>query len=173
MDEGSIPSEGTKFRKNFTFRIQLFYTISMKNCTRCHQEKETFDFSWKNKLKGKLSPHCKICQRLLSKAHHKNNINYYREKAKRNNSKYRKEAVSFIKIYLLEHPCIDCGNSDIRVLEFDHVRGIKKNAISKMVTSASPLGQIKLEIEKCEVRCANCHRIKTIKQLGWTSRKLD
>jgi hypothetical protein len=29
------------------------------------------------------------------------------------------------------------------------------------------LNQVKNEIEKCDVRCANCHRRKTAKDFNW------
>lgn len=57
--------------------------------------------------------------------------------------------------------CIDCGNNDIRVLEFDHVKGIKIKDISTLVRDSNSLKRIKEEIAKCEIRCANCHRIIT------------
>ncbi len=66
-----------------------------------------------------------------------------------------------IQEYLQNHPCIDCGNSDIRVLEFDHVRGIKKGNISHAMREAWSIERLQLEIDKCEVRCCNCHRIVT------------
>ncbi len=61
--------------------------------------------------------------------------------------------------YKRSHPCVDCGNSDIRVLEFDHVRGIKLLTIAN--TSSFSFSRLVEEIDKCDVRCANCHRIKT------------
>ena len=78
-----------------------------------------------------------------------------RKKAKKRNRK-------FVESYLLSHPCIDCGNSDIRVLEFDHVRGEKLGNISHAVQRAWSIEKLKAEIDKCEVRCCNCHRIITI-----------
>lgn len=55
--------------------------------------------------------------------------------------------------------CVDCGNVDIRVLDFDHVRGTKLTGVSMLV--GYRIERILAEIAKCEVRCANCHRIKT------------
>jgi hypothetical protein len=61
--------------------------------------------------------------------------------------------------YLLEHPCVDCGENDIRVLEFDHRDpGQKHGGISRMVADRCGVDKIKAEVEKCDVRCANCHR---------------
>ena len=66
-----------------------------------------------------------------------------------------------------ECSCIDCGCSDIRVLEFDHVRGKKHNSVSRLLATAASWEKISIEIAKCEVRCANCHRLKTIERGGW------
>ena len=52
--------------------------------------------------------------------------------------------------------CLDCGEKDQRVLDFDHVRGIKAFTISDHL-DLSP-ARLYAEIDKCEVRCANCHR---------------
>jgi hypothetical protein len=54
------------------------------------------------------------------------------------------------------------------VLEFDHVRGDKLNSVSVLAYSlGASLKRIQTEIDKCEVRCANCHRRKTARQFGW------
>ena len=68
--------------------------------------------------------------------------------------------------YLLEHPCVDCGESDVVVLEFDHVQGEKKYNISDLARRYSSWKTVKAEIDKCEVRCANCHRRITAKRAG-------
>lgn len=83
--------------------------------------------------------------------------------------KNRAERKIFVLEYLTEHTCVDCGIDDPIVLEFDHVRGDKITSISNMVNNCCAYEKILNEIKKCDVRCANCHRIKTTKQLGyWT-----
>jgi hypothetical protein len=52
-------------------------------------------------------------------------------------------------------------------LEFDHVRGTKYLNISQLVGTHRALQLIINEIDKCDVRCCNCHRIKTSHQLGY------
>jgi hypothetical protein len=57
-------------------------------------------------------------------------------------------------------PCSDCYITyPYYVMDFDHVRGIKKNDVAKMCSSS--IEALKTEIAKCEVVCANCHRIRT------------
>jgi len=53
------------------------------------------------------------------------------------------------------------------VLEFDHVRGTKSGNISEMMRGGFSWKRVLEEIEKCEIRCANCHRRKTAVQFQW------
>lgn len=68
--------------------------------------------------------------------------------------------------YLKVHHCVDCGESDPVVLQFDHVRGEKAREVSTMVSTAFSWERISQEIEKCDVRCANCHIRKTAKDFN-------
>jgi hypothetical protein len=64
----------------------------------------------------------------------------------------------FIQGYKLQHGCADCGYREHHVaLDFDHVRGVKL----LNVCQAKSIAQAQSEIEKCEVVCACCHRIRT------------
>jgi len=75
---------------------------------------------------------------------------------------------AFVHRYLQRFgKCVDCGITDIRVLEFDHVRGEKIAGVILVSCRLSSISKIKDEIRKCEIRCCNCHRIKTQQQLGW------
>ena len=56
--------------------------------------------------------------------------------------------------------CKDCGYCENPLaLQFDHVRGEKLGSVSTMYTGS--LDKLMAEIAKCDVRCANCHLIKT------------
>lgn len=57
--------------------------------------------------------------------------------------------------------CVDCGEKDLRVLDFDHVRGVKRAVVSMLINRRSSVRRIYEEIDKCDVRCANCHRRTT------------
>ncbi len=63
----------------------------------------------------------------------------------------------YVVNYKKNHPCIDCGEDDWIVLEFDHRPGtVKRFTISS--TRFLTMKTMVLEIAKCDVRCANCHR---------------
>ena len=65
--------------------------------------------------------------------------------------------------FLLEHPCVDCGETNPILLDFDHTNPANKSRdVSLMMTYSWKT--IEKEIQKCKVRCAKCHRIKTAKQ---------
>ena len=62
--------------------------------------------------------------------------------------------------YKRENPCVDCGARDIDVLQFDHRNSADKvDAVNKLANSSSYDAVVK-EIDKCDVRCANCHQLK-------------
>ena len=69
--------------------------------------------------------------------------------------------------YLLAHPCVGCNEMDVLVLQFDHVDPQDKiTDISTMLRHGLRWETILKEIEKCVVRCANCHVRQTAKQFG-------
>lgn len=62
-------------------------------------------------------------------------------------------------------PCVDCGvRYPYYVMQFDHVRGIKENDVSKFVANRQ-LKKALQEIEKCDVVCANCHMERTFQRI--------
>lgn len=91
-----------------------------------------------------------------------------------NNRKARHKHIRELKkLYVIEylktHPCIDCGQLDIRVLDFDHTYPSQKRSGIARIAGAGTysLAYLVEEIAKCEVRCSNCHRIKTIGSPEW------
>ena len=95
------------------------------------------------------------------KTHYERNRQWYINRAQE-----RKHSLkSFVDSVKKQGSCVDCSNSDYRVLEFDHLPQFKKD---KNISLAWQLGwgleRIKNEIAKCELRCANCHRLKTLER---------
>lgn len=66
----------------------------------------------------------------------------------------------FVLDHLRRSPCVDCGERDPVVLEFDHV-GEKRAMVTRLATWSS-LERLQEEIAQCEVRCVSCHRLRTL-----------
>jgi len=69
--------------------------------------------------------------------------------------------------FLLAHPCVDCGEADPVVLDFDHIDPATKSREVAWFIRRQDLVGLAAEIAKCEVRCANDHRRKTARDLGY------
>ena len=73
----------------------------------------------------------------------------------------RRQLLDAIKLH---SGCADCGyNRHAEALHFDHKDPAKKSfriagSISK------PWEKVLAEIAKCEVRCANCHAVRTVRE---------
>lgn len=138
----------------------------MKTCTKCLEEKPEESFAWKKKdvLRSGI---CKACQGLMARSHYENNKQYYKDKSVKNRINYTERGKAFLIEYLKSNPCVDCGESDIEVLQFDHTKELM-NGRAPRVTSlvAQSIKRIKKEISDCEVRCANCHVRKTRRAFG-------
>jgi 5-methylcytosine-specific restriction endonuclease McrA len=85
---------------------------------------------------------------------------WHQEQGRARNQKRRTLIREVIDAYLAAHPCVDCGESDPVVLDFDHL-GDKSFNIARAATYLVPIEKLKAEIAKCAIRCANCHRRKT------------
>jgi hypothetical protein len=56
-------------------------------------------------------------------------------------------------------PCTDCKvQYPPYIMDFDHVRGVKRKNISTLVCAASSWETLLAELEKCDIVCSNCHR---------------
>jgi hypothetical protein len=138
-----------------------------KICTKCKGSKEIDEF---NKNKSKVDGYnniCRECSKTRSKQYYSENTERHKIIIKSRNKKTALDNRRKIFEYYKTHPCIDCGESDPMVLEFDHRDGVDKlDNVSTMVRDYS-WGNILKEIKKCDVRCANCHRRRTAISQGW------
>lgn len=143
----------------------------MKICTKCKADKEESEFSLRSGS-SKLRSICKQCIVLYAQTHYQNNKEVYKQRGYTSTKKGAEVKKVFLVEFLNLHPCVDCGESDIRTLEFHHRDPNEKiENISSMIRSYS-LAVLKEEINKCDVLCANCHRKKTNVQFNWYREKL-
>lgn len=144
----------------------------MRTCTKCNRQKSEDEFPWKNKSIGRRHSRCKECQKSMSRTWYSDNTSHHKLNVKKNNKLYRVRNRDYIWDYLSSHHCVDCGQNDPIVLEFDHRNPDEKECeVYHLVQRQSSLRKLKEEIEKCDVRCANCHRKKTAIQFGWWADK--
>ena len=138
----------------------------MKICSICKKEKDYSDFN-KNKTKPDgLNTVCKICSRKRSRQYYAENRMSHKKVVGERKKSVIQSNKEYIKSYLHNKICVDCGFDDWRVLEFDHLPSeIKTANVSTMVRNGSSLNTIKREIAKCDVVCANCHRIRTYSRI--------
>jgi hypothetical protein len=139
----------------------------MKKCTICQLPKDIKEFNKNKSRKDGLNTVCRKCSQARSKQYYKENKDKHKKVVRGWNKDHRRELQNYLLEYLKIHSCVDCKESNPVVLEFDHVRGKKIRGICDMVRRGNSLTMIKAELEKCEVRCANCHKIRTAKVQGW------
>jgi len=139
----------------------------MKKCSRCKIDKELSEYN-KNKSKPDgLQTFCRECAHEKFKDYYESNKDYHKQAIYDRRDKLKNKSRAFLVDYFQTHSCVDCQNSDIRVLEFDHL-GNKIKGVGRLVAEGYSLEVIKEEISKCEVRCRNCHQIKTFERMGGT-----
>lgn len=142
--------------------------MSVKCCTRCRQHMSLDNFSSKRgKAHGRAQ--CKACtyatekvRRLRPSAHLKIGLNAKKNRAhksdyQRTQRQLRKQALRELKT----SPCADCGGTfDSVAMDFDHTNRNSKIA-NVAVLIQNSWGQAIEEVAKCDLVCANCHRLRT------------
>lgn len=130
----------------------------MKVCTRCKLAKPINSFIKVSKKKDSYRTICKKCTNEYQRSHYRKNKDAYIKK----NYRYRENLLKMTTEIKDSSPCADCGNYfDAVCMDFDHVGDDKSLNISSMVHACHSIKSIKNEIAKCEIVCANCHRIRT------------
>lgn len=141
--------------------------LKLKTCTVCKEPKLSIEFNKNKRKKDGLQTHCKICSKIRFNIYYNNN----KLKHKTTITKRKKENIKLVQQHVYDYlkrlGCADCKENDPCCLDFDHVRGNKRDCLSRMVSNGLSLNTIILEIDKCTVRCSNCHRKKTAKDFNW------
>jgi hypothetical protein len=141
--------------------------MAPKKCNHCNQIKDEEEFNWRYKSLGVRNKACKDCQHSFNKTYYKGDAkDIHLQKVRERADFARETARQYVYDYLLSHPCVICGESDPRVLEFHHV-GQKDMEVTRLISNGYSIKRIKEEIDVCQVICANCHRKITVEERGW------
>jgi hypothetical protein len=136
---------------------------TMKICSACSVEKGVDKFYRKC---GELQSKCKECQRAYYRLYYERNKSRFIEKNRQNKNRQRKR-LRIILWNVKQRPCEDCGCSyHPWVMELDHRNGTTKiAAVANLVSKGCTDARLLEEIGKCDVVCANCHRMRTYLRL--------
>jgi hypothetical protein len=95
-------------------------------------------------------------------AHRARNLDKIRAYDRESQVRSRAERRAWLDEYKLKAGCTDCGyNAHPRALDFDHIGTDKVGNVGLMIHDRIAWPIILAEIAKCEIVCANCHRIRT------------
>lgn len=92
---------------------------------------------------------------------------YYRNKKQYSDREMAKRGVLREELRRRKQaPCMDCGGRfHFAAMEYDHRPGeTKKYEPGKLITTS--LRVMDAELAKCDLVCANCHRVRTYDRLG-------
>ncbi len=143
----------------------------MKKCYTCKETKPLTGFNKNKSRKDGLNSICRECSKARSRKYYTENTDKHKKETYKRKTLIIERNRTFVYEHLVNNSCVDCGESDPRVLEFDHTKD-KIHNISYMIQSGHSVENIENEIKKCEVRCANCHRRKTSIDFGWYTNRL-
>jgi hypothetical protein len=139
-----------------------------KRCTGCDLDKPIAEFPVKNKSTLRRGTRCRACRSAYGKVHYEKNREKYTSRTRARRHRERDSYWSWLMNYLTSHPCVDCGQTNPVVLQFDHRdRSTKVSTIGAMLKRAS-WTTLLTEVAKCDVRCANCHRLRTAEEFSWS-----
>ena len=147
-------------------QLGLDAIFGMRTCRVCGETKPLIEFPYRSLQRQTRQWICLRCQREYTNAWYARNRERQIAHAKIRNRGARAELRRRVRQYLVDHPCVDCGESDPKVLDFDHLRD-KRADVSTLIQYAVSWTALLDEIAKCEVRCANCHRRRTAARAGY------
>jgi hypothetical protein len=134
--------------------------MKLKHCPKCQQDKPVGKggaFARNPTKKDGWCIYCRDCQNESNRGHYARNKSYYVEKAQR-----RKDEIRKIINAAKNKPCADCKKEyPPWVMDFDHLPGVEKCFNVAQWAQHTGIKKLLVEIEKCEVVCANCHRQRT------------
>lgn len=140
--------------------------VKTKHCSRCGLTKPLDHFPQNKGRKDGRGTYCAPCKIEYNAGYYQRNKERHNPGRAERRRQEREDSTRRLIEYLLEHPCVDCGEADVIVLQFDH-QGDKVANICDLVRDSASWERVLREIGKCEVVCANDHARRTAKSGGW------
>ena len=136
----------------------------MKICPKCHKQRRLTSFYYRKRgpRAGEYYEKCKECMKLRGRSYYHLNRDRQLRLALIRRAQYRSSTKAYL-VKVKNKPCSDCGRKFPHyVMDFDHRDARTKHRdIARMVAGGWAMWKIEREIEKCDLVCANCHRIRT------------
>ena len=142
----------------------LVGTSELLRCRVCGELKPWNEFPRRGRDSDRLQTWCKSCFAIYKAERHQKNHDREMVRIRRNTAIHVAANRVRVAAYLGAHACVDCGEVDPIVLDFDHVRGKKIDDVSRLVANGYSWSAVEAEIAKCDVRCSNCHRRVTMER---------
>lgn len=130
-----------------------------KICKKCEIRKDISEF---HKMRNGHKTKCKDCCSEIARNYNRDRVVTLNEQR---TMAIREPNRLFISLYLKQRSCVDCGEDNWLVLEFDHIKGDKYRNVSELMNSHS-VEKVVEEVLKCEVVCGNCHKLRTMNRIG-------
>lgn len=132
-----------------------------KKCGRCRKVLSVESFASNKSRPDGRAQHCTPCKAAYQAAWYQKNKESHYRKTRIHHKRYLSDRKAFLDQIKAESGCVDCGIKNPIVLDFDHIGGTKSYNISRGRAMGLSKASLLIEIRKCQVRCANCHRIVT------------
>jgi hypothetical protein len=135
--------------------------VVVKRCSKCGTTKPLAAFH-RHRDRGHQA-WCKACRKLYDSAYHRRTRTLRLEQKRRWQAAFRGWYISLKE----GKPCADCGSVlPPAVMQWDHLPGTDKTAELGRLWRTYCKQRVLDEIAKCELVCANCHALRTLRRRG-------
>lgn len=139
--------------------------MKTKVCSRCKRQKRVTSFYRRG---DGYQAYCKRCNNESRATYYQHNKRRYKDNKQALRGRLQEEVNEIKRLT----PCADCGRHfPPCAMDFDHLEGATKvDTISNLVLHKQSRPLVLAEIEKCELVCACCHRVRTHNRRQKTTR---
>lgn len=133
----------------------------VQRCCHCHAVRPVTEFGFRNRERRRRQAICRYCKTAYNRDWYRRNRAKQLADVARTKTVRRRKSQHLVA-ELKKRPCTDChATLPPEAMDFDHVRGVKRGDVSALVNQGSSIVRVRSEIEKCDLVCANCHRVRT------------